>query len=80
MTVIGNILGLGLARGIAQVMAHFRAQGTFNDGFLELMGGRLDRLGSHRASDKLIQQCRRDIRQRHVHRRLVSLDWHICSF
>jgi hypothetical protein len=34
VTVVGDILWLGLPSGIAQVMAHFRAQGAFNSSII----------------------------------------------
>ena len=73
--------GLGLARRVAQVMAHLRAQRLLDERLLELLEDAFQLPRRHWPRNQLLQQLSWNLRQRRLVRRSgLDLAWHSCSF
>ena len=80
VAVVGRAFRLGLARRIAQVLAHLGAQRALDERLLELLEDVLQLPRRHRPGNQLLQQFSRNRRQRRLVRRSgLGLAWHTCS-
>jgi hypothetical protein len=79
VAMVAHRLGLGLTRGIAQVMTRLGAQRLLDEHLLELLEDVFQLPRRHRPGDQLLQQLSPNLRQRRLLRRdSLDLAWHSC--